>query len=344
MSSTSAARRIEQLWYSDTSWSLSLQPLAWVFSMGVAARRWAYRRGVLRSQRIGVPVIVVGNITVGGTGKTPLVGWLVGRLKAEGFRPAIASRGYGGRPQASPASVTVDSAAEQVGDEPLLLSRLTGVPVAVCPDRVAAARQLVAGGADVIVADDGLQHYALARDFEIVVIDGVRRLGNDRMLPAGPLREPAERLREADLVMVNGGATGAGELGFTLRHGDAVALQGDSRRSLYDFAGLDAWVVAGIGHPERFLAELRNSGLRPNAVNVPDHGRVDLGSIRARSDWPILMTAKDAVKYEHDNCPDAWYVPVEVEMPVHVEAAVMAKVRAALGVARADRGASGDGN
>jgi tetraacyldisaccharide 4'-kinase len=344
MSSASGARRIERLWYGASPLSLLLLPLAWLFSMAVALRRQAYRSGLLRSQRVGVPVVVVGNITVGGTGKTPLVAWLASRLRAEGFRPGIVSRGYGGRPQASPVRVTDASTANEVGDEPLLLARLTGVPVVVCTNRVAAARLLAVSGADIVVADDGLQHYALARELEIVVLDGLRRIGNGRMLPAGPLREPRARLSEADLVLVNGGAAKEGELGFNLRSLDAVALNGGERRALDGFSGRDAWVVAGIGNPERFIEALRQRGIRPTAVEVPDHGRVDIGRMRARSAWPILMTEKDAVKYAGENCPDCWYVPVEVEIQPQVQAAVMARVRAVLSSARDSSGASRGAN
>lgn len=331
MSSGALSRRFERLWYGDSPLALPLLPLSWLFAGLVELRRSLYARGLLRAERAGVPVIVVGNLTVGGTGKTPLVAWLVARLAAAGLRPGIVSRGYGGTAQRQPLRLGPASRVEDVGDEPLLLARTTGAPVAVCVDRARAARLLVAEGIDVIVSDDGLQHYALARDLEIVVLDGERRLGNGRMLPAGPLREPPRRLGEAALVLVNGGrAEAAGELPFELRATGAVALGGGARRALGAFAGRKAWAVAGIGNPERFLAELRRHGIEPLAVEVPDHGTTDLSRLRARADWPILMTEKDAVKYLPGADDNVWYVPAEVAMSVEVEKAVLARVLAVL--------------
>jgi tetraacyldisaccharide 4'-kinase len=192
---------------------------------------------------------------------------------------------------------------------------------------------LVGAGADVVIADDGLQHYALARDLEIVVLDGERRLGNGRMLPAGPLREPVRRLREGALVMVNGESAGVGgEMAFRLRVTGAVALNRRERRLLAVFSGQKVWAVAGIGNPARFHAELRRHGIDPVAVPVPDHGRVDLARLREEADWPILMTEKDAVKYAGYRDAAAWYLPVEVEMADEVESAVMARLRAILPV------------
>jgi tetraacyldisaccharide 4'-kinase len=333
MSSGTTARRLERLWYGDSPLSVLLLPLSWLFAAAVGLRRALYRGGLLHATRVGVPVIIVGNLTVGGAGKTPLVAWLADRLKAAGFRPGIASRGYGGTPQREPVQVTVASRAEDVGDEPVLLARRTRVPVCVCVRRALAARMLVGAGADVVIADDGLQHYALARDLEIVVLDGERRLGNGRMLPAGPLREPVRRLREGALVMVNGESAGVGgEMAFRLRVTGAVALNRRERRLLAVFSGQKVWAVAGIGNPARFHAELRRHGIDPVAVPVPDHGRVDLARLREEADWPILMTEKDAVKYAGYRDAAAWYLPVEVEMADEVESAVMARLRAILPV------------
>jgi tetraacyldisaccharide 4'-kinase len=341
MTSRAGSRRVERLWYGDSPLAMLLQPLAWVFSAVTALRRHAYERGWLKSRHVGVPVIVVGNITVGGTGKTPVVAWLVRRLQAEGRRPAIVSRGYGGKAHSTPVRVTADSMAADVGDEPLLLWRQTGAPVAVCTDRVSAARYLVAAGVDVIVADDGLQHYALARDLEIVVLDGSRRLGNGRLLPAGPLREPARRLRKAGLIMVNGGPARQGELGFSLRGTVAVSLDGSERRDLASFDDREVWAVAGIGNPERFYEELRRHGARPTTIDVPDHGVVDLAQLRSKADWPIQMTEKDAVKYRPASVSDAWSVPVAVDMKPEVEAALMSRVRDVLAGVGADPAAQG---
>lgn len=307
------SRLAESLWYGVSPLADLLQPLAWLFAVGVALRRWLYRRGLLRATRLPVPVVVVGNLTVGGAGKTPIVDWLVGILGAAGFRPGIVSRGYG-RHRAGVMMVRTDAAAAVVGDEPLLLSRRTGVPVCVGRDRAEAAGQLLAAGVDVIVADDGLQHYRLERDLEIAVVDGVRRFGNRRMLPAGPLREPLGRLAEVDLVLVNGGSAEPGEHRFRLVPGEARLLRGEGRRPLRDFAGQSVRMVAGIGNPDRFRRELEAHGLRVEPVPVADHGRCDLVSLLQERDSPILMTEKDAVKYPDAPAGPVWVVPVQVEM------------------------------
>lgn len=326
MSSAGLQRAVERLWYGDSPAALLLQPLAWVFGAAVALRRGLYGRGVLRAERVPVPVIVVGNVTAGGTGKTPLVAWLAARLRALGYRPAIVSRGYGGTAGGAPVAVTAASDAATVGDEPVLLARRAGCPVVVDRDRARAAARAAADGADVVIADDGLQHYALARDLEIAVVDGERGFGNGRLLPAGPLREPVARLDRVALVLRNGGVATPGVPRFELRATGAVRLADGSTRPLAEFAGARAWAVAGIGNPARFRAELARHGVEAVPVAVPDHGRVDLAGLARREPLPVLMTEKDAVKYPDCRDPSAWYVPVEVEMPADVEAQVMAAV------------------
>jgi len=331
MSSAGLQRAVESLWYGGSGAAVVLQPFAWLFGAAVAARRALYARGLFRTTRVGAPVIVVGNITVGGTGKTPLVAWLATRLRAEGRRPAIVSRGYGGTAADGTQVVDAASLAGEVGDEPLVLARRAGCPVFVDRERARAAGRAVREGADVVLADDGLQHYALARDLEIAVVDGERGLGNGRLLPAGPLREPARRLAAVPLVVRNGGAAQRGTLRFELRVGEAVRLDGSARQPLAAFAGRRAWMVAGIGNPGRFAAALRAAGIEPMVAEVPDHGIVDLAGLRGREALPVLMTEKDAVKYPADPEPDAWYVPADVDMPADVEAKIMAVVRAVLG-------------
>jgi tetraacyldisaccharide 4'-kinase len=324
MSSARLQRAVERLWYGGSPAALLLQPLAWAFGAAVALRRGLYSAGVLRVRRSTVPVIVVGNVTVGGTGKTPLVAWLAARLRAAGHRPAIVSRGYGVAGGDAPVAVTAASDAAAVGDEPVLLARRSGCPVVVDRDRPRAVARAAADGADVVIADDGLQHYALARDLEIAVVDGERGLGNGRLLPAGPLREPASRLDGVTLVLRNGGPAAASR--FVLRATEAVRLADGARRPLSAFAGARAWAVAGIGNPGRFAAELARHGVEPVLVAVPDHGRVDLAALERGSARAVLMTEKDAVKYPDCRDPSAWYVPVEVEMPAETEAEVMAAV------------------
>ena len=312
MSRSSYERALQRIWYAKPgALSHILLPLSWLYHGAVALRRFSYRHGLRRSGHVAAPVVIVGNLTAGGTGKTPIVEWIVAELAALGRRPGIVSRGYG-RIGASVARVSPDSDYREVGDEALMLARRTAVPVVVGADRVAAARELLALGVDIIVSDDGLQHYRLQRDLEIVVVDGARGFGNFRLLPAGPLREPATRLNEADVVVVNGPGEKSGHR-IDLVPADAISLRDGASRALSAFSGRKAWAVAGIGNPDRFLGVLREAGVKATAVQVADHGRTDLQALKARHDWPILMTEKDAVKY-----PDcklaAWYVPVAVRM------------------------------
>ncbi len=334
MSSARGQALAAWLWYGASPLAWPLIPFSWLYGGIVWVRRACYRRGWLRARHPGVPVIVVGNVTAGGTGKTPVVAWLAAQLQARGFAPGIVSRGYGRRGHGQPLRVTATTAVEVAGDEPLLLAQSTGVPVAVCTDRYAAAQALVADGVQVIIADDGLQHYALARDLEIVVIDGERRFGNGRLLPAGPLREPASRVAEAGLVLVNGGTPLPGIRGFRLQVRAAVRLADGVERPLEAFAGSRAWMVAGIGNPERFRAELQRRGIEVDQVPVGDHGRVDLAALRRSAAQPILMTAKDAVKYRPCSEPDAWAVPVDVEMDAEAESLIMTRVLAVAGGSR----------
>lgn len=328
MTSLKVARLAESLWYDRPAWlALPLLPLAWVYGAVAGIRRWAWRSGWFRPRQLPVPVVVVGNITAGGTGKTPVVEWLARVLVEAGFHPGIASRGYGGRLGRTPHLVDPRDDAGQVGDEPLMLRRSTGLPVCICEDRVAAGRRLVAEGVDVIIADDGLQHYRLARDMEIVVVDGQRRLGNGWLLPAGPLREPVARLATADLVLVNGGPAMPGGQVFKTRITGLVGLGGGGQSSLAALAGTVVRVVAGIGNPGRFVAELSAAGLKIEVVPVRDHGRVDLDALCRESGLPILMTAKDAVKYAapQGTCP-VWVATLAVDMPESVRPIVLGKL------------------
>jgi len=324
----SFSRRVERLWYGDSSVATILLPFAWLFRLLVTLRRTAYRAGLFTSIDCGVPVVVVGNITVGGAGKTPLVGWLAARLAADNLRVGILSRGYGGVAAGEPRFVTRDSEARDVGDEAVLLAQQTSARVCVCADRVAGARRLVAeAGVDLIICDDGLQHYRLDRDVEIAVVDGVRGLGNRHMLPAGPLREPPGRLDEVDFVFINGASNEVAGCRFALRAGAVHRLGGAESRVLEDFRGRRVWAVAGIGNPARFVATLRDAGVEPELVDVPDHGTVLLDALHSEQPWPILMTAKDAVKYRSRPVGDSWYVTVGVEMPPADESALLERLR-----------------
>ncbi len=303
----------EACWYGGSRLAWLLLPFSAVFMALAAVRRRLYLGGWLQRPALPVPVVVVGNITVGGTGKTPVVAWLVGELQQAGYRPAIVARGYGGVDIAEPCLVRADADPAAVGDEPVLLARQTGVAVIVCRDRVAAVREAARQGANIVVADDGLQHYRMRRIAELIVLDGARGLGNGWYLPAGPLREGPGRLKDADAVLVNGGTVGEG-VPFMLRQGRLRALDGNAARALSDFAGIRVFAVAGIGNPARFYAQLRAAGVELQEVPVPDHGRLDLAALRAGDSRPVLMTAKDAVKYAGQGHADVWVVPVSLEM------------------------------
>ena len=308
-------KRLDYYWYTRSPWLVLLTPVSLVYRFAVWLRRLAYRCGLVRSHRLAVPVIVVGNITVGGTGKTPLVAWLAGYLQAKGYRPGIISRGYGGRARRWPQQVRPDSDPNMVGDEAVLLAGLTGCPMAVAPSRVAAARALIEhNDCNVIISDDGLQHYALQRDLEIVVIDGVRRFGTGFSLPAGPLREPVKRLQEVDLVVVNGLGSGS-EHPMRLKLGEVHNLKDRAlTRALTGFRGQVVHAVAGIGNPERFFRALQQADIQVLSHAFPDHHRFVPADIRFGDDKPVLMTGKDAVKCRHFASESDWYVPVKVEL------------------------------
>ena len=274
-------RWLESVWYDpacrEGRW---LRPLAALFGGVVALRGAAFRRGLLQRRHPGIPVVVIGNLTVGGTGKTPFTIWLAKELQARGVAPGILARGYGGS-GSGPRSVAVDSDPRQVGDEPTLLRAATGVPVVVAPERSAGAALLKAAGVDLILCDDGLQHLALARDAEIAILDGLRGLGNGRLLPAGPLREPASRLDACDFVVVNGPSApatvavvatraGRGVFSMQLVPGMARRLTGDcEERALESFRGAPVHAVAAIGNPARFHETLRAAGLRLSGTTFP---------------------------------------------------------------------------
>lgn len=311
-----ALKSLDRYWYSDRPVVWLLIPVSWLFRLVVAARRLAYRTGILRTRRLPIPVIVVGNITVGGSGKTPLVAWLANLLREHGYQPGLVSRGYGGKAAHWPQQVRSDSDPVTVGDEAVLLASRTRCPMAVGPDRAGAAKALLEHRrCDVIVSDDGLQHYALGRDIEIAVVDGVRRLGNGHMLPAGPLREPKRRLRRVDFVVATGGG-GHGEYGMKLRPALPRRVGGDDEAvSWQAFAGRTVHAVAGIGHPSRFFAALRKQGLDIVEHPFPDHHGFSREDLRfAKSDEAILMTEKDAVKCRHFENANLWYVPVVAEL------------------------------
>lgn len=310
-----------------------LLPLAAVFGAIAAGRRLGFRLGWLARHSAGIPVVVVGNVTVGGTGKTPTVIALVEALRDAGFTPGVISRGYGGTGSAgAPLAVDERTDARQAGDEPALIARRTGVPVYVCRDRVAAAAALRRDHplVDVLVSDDGLQHYRLARDVEIVVFD--QRLGgNGFLLPAGPLREPLRRRRDATLINDPfGDSLPPWPDTSRLRLAPEAAWRIDApaeRRALSDFASQDVLAAAGIGAPERFFAMLRAAGIRPRTRAFPDHHAFGHDAFAADPAEAILVTEKDAVKCGGWHDGRLWAVPVRGVLDPRLIALVVEKVR-----------------
>lgn len=315
-----------------------LRPLSLLYVSIVTLRRRAYRAGLLPVDTLPVPVVVVGNIAVGGSGKTPVVAWLAEALRARGWQPGIVSRGYGRRGRAV-SLVTGSDRACDMGDEPVLLARMTACPVAVGADRPAAARALLQAfpGCNVVIADDGLQHYRLHRDAEIVVVDE-RVIGNGLPLPAGPMREGRTRLAEATLVVAHGplspaSARAAAEVavvdmvleGETLEPVGARSADAQAR-PVAALAGQRVHGVAGIGRPERFFAQLEALGLKVVPHPFPDHHAFDTADLAFGDDAPIIMTAKDAVKCASFDLPDAWQLPVRAVIPARAVDLILEKI------------------
>ncbi len=315
-------------WYSASPPPSVLRPLAALYGRVVRLRRALYQRGLLARVRLPVPVLVVGNLTVGGTGKTPLVITLVEALRARGFRPGVVSRGYGGS-ATTPQLLEPGCEAQQVGDEPCLIRRHCGVPVAIGRERAVAGQLLVEAGVDLVIADDGLQHYALARDLEICVIDGTRRFGNGRLLPAGPLREPLGRLAAVDYRVCNGGLARADEIPLRLVEDRAYRLLAPGERmALAEFAGRHVHAVAGIGDPGRFFRSLRAQRFEVIEHAFPDHHAYRAADLDFGDDRPLLMTEKDAIKCRAFARPHWWAVPVRALLPEDFLDALAARLRA----------------
>jgi tetraacyldisaccharide 4'-kinase len=301
-----------KFWYRRGAIAWLLWPLSLVFAAGVLIRRLLYVIRIFKSAHPGVPVIVVGNITVGGSGKTPLVIWIAEFLKSKGWSPAIISRGYGARVDA-PRAATVASEASEVGDEPIVLARRSGCPVWIGPDRVQVADVLRAAQPEVnvLVLDDGLQHYRMRRDIEIAVVD-TRGLGNGFMLPAGPLREPALRLRTVDAVVGHGAAKD-----FSMRlDGEELHRMTDARerRPLKSFAGQKVHAAAGIGDPNRFFLQLGAAGVKVIPHPFPDHHAFSARDLEFGDELPVLLTEKDAVKLRTVARPNWWVLPVSAKL------------------------------
>lgn len=304
---------IAKIWSGESPLWLLLLPLSWLYGLVSGLIRLCYQIGLKKAWRAPCPVVVVGNLTAGGNGKTPVVIWLVEQLQRQGIRVGVVSRGYGGKARNYPLLLDADTTTAQAGDEPVLIYQRTGAPVAVSPVRVDAVKALLAAhDLQLVVTDDGLQHYRLARDKEIVVIDGVRRFGNGWWLPAGPMRERASRLRSVDARIVNGGEPQAGEIPMTLRPGEAVNLLTHKRLPVSALQNVVA--MAGIGHPPRFFATLNECGLQPvRTVALADHKALTEADVRALVEpgQQLIMTEKDAVKCRRFAQENWWYLPVD---------------------------------
>ncbi len=314
--SQSLERRLASVWYSPKHpmrWVL--WPLEMLYRLVLVFRREYCRLGIRKIEHLPVPVIVVGNVTVGGTGKTPCVIWLANQLKDRGLRVGCVSRGYGGNAADEPRRVEGDSDPLEVGDEPVLIAAATGCPVMIGVDRVAAGKALLdERRLDALIADDGLQHIALGRAFEIAVVDGERGLGNEACLPAGPLREPATRLDHVDAVVVNGGDWGEGSVfRMQLVPSRVYQLAGQGQRTLSDFRDTIVHAVAGIGNPDQYFEMLRSQKIRIIPHAFQDHARYQPSDLDFEDDHPILVTEKDAVKCRAFADARFWSVAVNLE-------------------------------
>lgn len=307
---------IEKIWSGQSPLWLLLLPLSGLYGLVSNLIRLSYRLGLRKSWRASVPVVVVGNLTAGGNGKTPVVVWLVEQLQQRGVRVGVVSRGYGGKAERYPLVLDAQTSSTQAGDEPVLIFQRTGASVAVSPVRREAVQALQnLAQPQIIITDDGLQHYALARDYEIAVVDGVRRFGNGWWLPAGPMRERTSRLRDVDAVIVNGGTPEAGEIAMQLLPSQAVNLLTGEKRDANTLN--DVVAMAGIGHPPRFFATLESLGVKPiSQHSLSDHQALTEAEVAAfaRPDQTLLMTEKDAVKCRAFAHANWWFLPVDAKL------------------------------
>ncbi|MGY4493174.1 tetraacyldisaccharide 4'-kinase [Pseudomonas sp. TE3610] len=306
--------RLLAAWYAGHPALALLRPLECLYRRVVQGKRQRFLRGEGTIYRSPVPVVVVGNVTVGGTGKTPMILWLIEHCQRQGLKVGVVSRGYGAKPPQLPWRVLPDQAASEAGDEPLLIVQRTGVPLMIDPDRSRAVQALIeAQPLDLILSDDGMQHYRLARDMELVLIDAARGLGNRRCLPAGPLREPVERLQSVDAVLFNGAAGDSDEgFAFTLQPTALINVRTGERRGLDLFPpGQAMHAVAGIGNPQRFFNTLQALHWRPQAHAFADHAQYSLAALTFSPSLPLVMTEKDAVKCRAFARDDWWYLAVD---------------------------------
>jgi tetraacyldisaccharide 4'-kinase len=315
-------------WYQSHPIRWVLYPLSALYRLIISLRKQAYQRGILTRHKMPVPVIIVGNITVGGTGKTPFVIWLVEQLRDAGYKPGIISRGYGSKPPSYPYEVTAASTAKQAGDEPLLISNRTGCPLVIDPQRSQAAVHLLSKHhCDVIISDDGLQHYALDRDIEIALVDTDRRFGNKLCLPAGPLREPMTRLNSVDFVVYHGSEQGQHyQMQLTPQQWINLAKP-EQQLPLEAFAEQEVHAIAGIGNPQRFFDQLCQYKTIVHPHPFTDHHQYQLIDLDFKDELPVLMTEKDAVKCQSFAQPHHWYLPVSAAISDGLCEAIIKKLK-----------------
>ena len=321
----SAEQHLTRAWYSNSWWLVFLIPFSWLFRLLTSIRR-SRLQSKHQGHTFSSPVVIVGNISVGGSGKTPLIIAIVKALSISGFNVGVVSRGYGGKADSYPLDVVEGVSPAQCGDEPLLIAQSCDCPVVVDPDRVAAVNYLLANhSCDLVLSDDGLQHYRLHRDIEIAVVDGARGLGNQRCLPAGPLRESSRRLQQVDFVLVNGETSNAQNIflgaGVKAQH---IGLQPSVFRNLSNnkIVAASEWAesssvhaVAAIGNPDAFAGTLRNLGLDVDLTSKDDHQQLYIHDLSFNDSLPVIITAKDAIKYT-DTIPDnLWVLEVEMNVP-----------------------------
>ena len=308
-------RFTDWLWYRPNPLKWLLWPIGGIYGVVMEIRRLVYRLGMKPVTTLPLPVIVVGNLTVGGSGKTPVVIWLAGELKSCGYRVGIVSRGYGGNAESWPQRVSTASDPGLVGDEPVLIARATGCPVMVSPDRVAAAKALISSEQlDVLLADDGMQHYALDRTLAIAVVDGQRGLGDGFCLPAGPLREFKCRIADVDAIVVNGGSWGrAGVFRAQPAAQRLHQVAGSEQKLLAEFRNTEVHAVAGIGNPQRFFDLLEDAGVDVLPHPLPDHTKLTAAELDFDDARPVFVTEKDAVKCEGFARENVWCVPIKLE-------------------------------
>ncbi len=315
-------------WYQPHPIRWLLWPLSVLYRMVVFIRKSLYKLGLLKQHQLTVPVIIVGNISVGGTGKTPFVIWLTKQLQQAGFKPGIISRGYGGNAEHYPQIVSPQSDPAIVGDEPIIISRQTACPMAVSPNRVEAGQMLLQHyDCDIIISDDGLQHYALGRDIEVIVVDGQRLFGNQYCLPAGPLREPLSRLHDIDFVVHNSNSASTA-YSMSLLQGQAINLANPTlTKPLADFNSQTVHAIAGIGNPNRFFDQLSGQGLTITPHPFPDHHSYHASELHFNDDNAILMTEKDAVKCDSFASNNMWYIPIEASISGKLDQLIIEKLR-----------------